>query len=153
MTDYYTPKFVETFPTRMAPAVFYISLEYNTCGHLCACGCRTEVLTPLSPAQWSFAYDGKDVSLWPSVGNWGLPCGAHYVIEAGHVEWARQYTNSEIARNRARDRAALARLDARFESQGFPNSQPANETAPQSVTEGASTGFVVSIRRGLRRLL
>lgn len=137
----------------MAPAAFYISLEYNTCGHLCACGCGTEVVTPLSPALWSFTYDGKDVSVWPSVGNWALPCGAHYVIEGGHVEWARKYAKSEVARNRARDRAALARLCARFESQRFRSAQPGTEAAARTVTEGASSGFVAFICRRLRRWL
>lgn len=111
MTEYYTPEFVETFPTPMLPEVFYISLEYHTCAHLCACGCGNEVITPLSPAQWSFTYDGRDISVCPSVGNWTLPCRSHYVIERGQVEWVRPYTDAEVARNRSRDRSALARMD------------------------------------------
>lgn len=112
MTDRYAPSFVETFPTPMATGVLYISTEYSTCGHLCACGCGTEVVTPLSPAQWALTYyDGQDVSLWPSIGNWDLPCRAHYYIERGEVVWAKAYTETQVARNRARDRSALARLD------------------------------------------
>lgn len=130
MTEYYTPEFVETFPTLMLPAKFYISLEYNTCGHLCACGCGNEVVTPLSPAQWSFAYDGKDISVWPSVGNWGLTCRAHYVIERGQVEWAREYTDGEVTLNRRRDRAALTRMD----------SGRASKTPPIHIHSGADGG-------------
>lgn len=49
--------------------------------------------------------------MWPSVGNWGLPCRAHYVITYGRVEWARAYNHDEVALNRGRDRAALDRVD------------------------------------------
>lgn len=72
-TTRYTPEFVESFPTPLAAGVFYVSLEYNTCAHLCACGCGDEAVTPLSPAQWSFTYDGESISVRPSVGNWSLP--------------------------------------------------------------------------------
>lgn len=155
MTQYYTPEFVETFPTPMAPAVLYISIEYNTCGHLCACGCGNEVVTPLSPAQWSFAYDGKDVSVWPSVGNWGLPCRAHYVITRGRVEWAREYNDDEVALNRGRDRAALDRLDKgrAFETQPVQvRSDP--EEGTKTETRGWLNGVLAPIqcwRRNQRR--
>lgn len=148
MTKYYTPEFVDGFPTPMTPAVFYISLEYNTCGHLCACGCGNEVVTPLSPAQWSFAYDGKDVSVWPSVGNWGLPCRAHYVIDRGRVEWAREYTDDEVALNRSRDREALARMDRGR----IPETQPPNTRigGKESTTDEAE-GWLDSVLAPVRR--
>lgn len=106
-TTQYTPEFVESFPTTLEPGVFYVSLEYNTCAHLCACGCGDEAVTPLSPAQWSFNYDGDSISVRPSVGNWSLACKSHYVIGRGRVKWARSFASDEIARNRARDRAAF----------------------------------------------
>ncbi|MDO9455254.1 DUF6527 family protein [Nocardioides sp.] len=106
-----SPKFVEEFPANLDPGVLYVSIEYGTCGHLCACGCRTEVTTPLSPAQWSITYDGQDVSLWPSVGNWTLPCRSHYIIDGGRIRWARSFTEDEVLRNRDRDRRALTRHD------------------------------------------
>jgi len=109
MTDRFTPEFVDAFPARMEPGVLYISVEYNTSGHLCACGCGEKVVTPLSPAQWSFTYDGRDVTLRPSVGNWALPCRSHYYIERSRVRRARQYSEFEIEANRDRDRAALQR--------------------------------------------
>jgi hypothetical protein len=52
------PAFVEHFPSVMEPGVLYVSISYRTCGHLCCCGCGHEVVTPLSPAQWSVTYDG-----------------------------------------------------------------------------------------------
>jgi hypothetical protein len=106
-TAHFKPDFVETFPDPLETGVFYISLEYNTCAHQCACGCGAEVVTPLSPAQWSFTYDGENITVHPSIGNWGLDCGSHYVVSRGRVHWAAQFSRAEIARNRSRDRAAL----------------------------------------------
>lgn len=98
------PAFVEAFPASMQDGVLYISTPFNTCGHLCCCGCGEEVVTPLSPAQWSLTYDGRNVSLRPSIGNWGLPCQSHYWIRQGEVVWSRRYTAEEIATNREDDR-------------------------------------------------
>lgn len=106
-TAHFKPDFVETFPDPLETGVFYISVEYNTCAHLCACGCGAEVVTPLSPAQWSFTYDGQDITVHPSIGNWAVDCGSHYVISRGAVRWAAQFSHAEVASNRVRDRAAL----------------------------------------------
>ena len=103
------PCFVEEFPTPLKPGMLYVSIEYRTTGHLCACGCKHEVVLPLSPAQWSFTFDGDNISLWPSVGSWALPCQSHYVVDRGRVRWDRTFTPEEIARNRRRDQAALQR--------------------------------------------
>jgi hypothetical protein len=101
------PEFVTSFPTPMKPGVVYVSVEYNSCGHLCACGCGREVITPLAPVQWSFAYDGENISIRPSIGNWSLPCRSHYVVDRGKVRWARDFNEDEVAWNRLRDRALL----------------------------------------------
>lgn len=101
------PEFVTSFPTPMKHGVMYVSVDYNSCGHLCACGCRQEVITPLSPAQWTVTYDGENVSMRPSIGNWSLPCRSHYVVDRGKVRRARDFTQSEVAWNRFRDRALL----------------------------------------------
>jgi hypothetical protein len=102
------PEFVESFPVAMEQGVLYVSIAYSTCGHLCCCGCGQEVITPLSPAQWSFAYDGENVSLAPSVGNWTLSCRSHYWIRKGAVQWSHRYSPVEVAENRERDRRQLA---------------------------------------------
>ena len=108
-----TPEFVAHFPATMSPGVLYVSIAYRTCGHLCCCGCGHEVVTPLSPAHWSLTYDGENVTLRPSVGNWGLECQSHYWIRNGQVRWSRRYAPAEIARNRALDRTALSRWSSR----------------------------------------
>lgn len=121
MTDRFIPEFVEAFPATMEPGVLYIAVEYKTSGHLCACGCGEEVVTPLSPAQWSFTYDGRDVTLRPSVGNWALPCRSHYYIKRSRVRWARRYSEFEIEANRDGDRAALQRQHEHVQLVDRPN--------------------------------
>lgn len=101
------PKFVKTFPTPLSSGVLYVSIEFTTCAHLCACGCGEEVITPLSPAQWSLTYDGREVSLHPSVGNWALPCQSHYIVDRSRILWSVQFAEAQIVANRARDRRAL----------------------------------------------
>jgi len=102
--------FVDEIPSVLDPGVVYISLGYGTVAHLCCCGCSNEVVTPLSPVDWSVTFDGETVSLNPSIGNWGLPCRSHYWIDRGRVRWARSWSDDEIAANRARDRSARVRF-------------------------------------------
>lgn len=105
--DTVRPDFVDSFPDPMSPGVLYVSIPYRTCGHLCCCGCGNEVITPLSSARWAMTYDGENVSLWPSIGNWALPCQSHYVIKDGKARWSRGYSADEIAANRDHDRQLL----------------------------------------------
>jgi hypothetical protein len=46
-------KFVEFMPEVIEEGVLYISVEYCTSVHKCACGCGNEVVTPLSPTDCS----------------------------------------------------------------------------------------------------
>jgi hypothetical protein len=102
-------RFVTAIPSSLESGVLYISLEFDTAVHLCACGCGNEVVTPLSPAQWAFTYDGKSVSLYPSVGNWSFPCKSHYIVRRGEINWARKFDDKEIAKVRERDSRDLRR--------------------------------------------
>lgn len=104
-------RFVEEIPEPLSPGLLYVSPEHRTMIHLCACGCDNEVVLPLSPADWRMTYDGEAVSVWPSVGNWSLPCRSHYVIDRGRVRWAEDWTDEEIEASRSRDRMRQA---ARF---------------------------------------
>lgn len=47
-------------------------------------------------------FDGT-VSMWPSIGNWALPCRSHYIIDRGTIRWARKFTEAEIHHNQASD--------------------------------------------------
>jgi hypothetical protein len=99
-------KFVDDIPERPEAGILYVSMRYATALHLCCCGCKREVVTPLAPAQWRLTFDGESVSLHPSVGSWNLPCRSHYVINRGQVIEAPPWSNEEVAFGRARDRRA-----------------------------------------------
>ena len=99
-------KFVENIPEALEPDVLYISLRYSTALHLCCCGCKREVVTPLSPAQWKMTFDGESVSLLSSIGSWSLPCRSHDVVRRGQVIEAGQWSDEEIEYGREKDRAA-----------------------------------------------
>jgi len=99
-------KFVEQFPETLEEGIIYVSLKYGTVAHLCCCGCGSEIVTPLSPTDWKLIYDGESVSLYPSIGNWGLPCRSHYWIQNGTVRWAGDRSDAEIEATREYDRSA-----------------------------------------------
>ncbi len=65
-------EFTDTIPDKIDDGVVYISILYATVIHLCCCGCRSQVVTPLSPTGWALIFDGLSVSLRPSVGNWSF---------------------------------------------------------------------------------
>ena len=90
-------EFVDFVPKKLDEGVLYVSMRFGTVVHLCACGCGEEIVTPLGPAEWKLTYDGREITLTPSVGNWGLPCRSHYWIREGKFRWARGFSESEIA--------------------------------------------------------
>ncbi|MFZ4616660.1 MAG: DUF6527 family protein [Rectinemataceae bacterium] len=94
---------VTLMPSYLEPGILYVSLEYGVAAHLCACGCGTKVVTPLSPTDWRFSESRRGPSLWPSIGNWQLPCRSHYVIRNGKVVWAGDWTEEEIQLGRVRE--------------------------------------------------
>lgn len=102
-------EFVEHVPENMKDGVLYISTKYATAIHKCCCGCGSEVVTPLSPAQWSLRFDGESVSLDPSIGNWNFPCRSHYWITRNEVRTALPWSKKRVEAGRARDQAALKR--------------------------------------------
>ena len=106
------PEFVECVPEQLKEGVLYISQRFRLCSHKCCCGCGEEVVTPLSPAEWTLTREGELVSLWPSVGNWDYACRSHYVIRRNRVIEALPMTDRQITRVQQRDAADLARLVA-----------------------------------------
>lgn len=97
-------EFVKSVPQNMDESVLYISVHYSTAIHLCPCGCGSEIVTKLSPDRWSLTYDGESVSLYPSVGNWGLPCRSHYWIKRNEIAWAESWTDEEVIQERKKDK-------------------------------------------------
>ena len=102
-------RFCTHIPESLETDVLYVSMEYATAAHSCCCGCGEEVVTPFTPTDWKMTFDGRAISLWPSVGNWTLPCRSHYVVKEGVVIEAQPWSDEEIAAERQRDQAAKAR--------------------------------------------
>jgi len=103
----FDPEFVSRVPDTLQDGRLYVSIQYSTAIHLCACGCRREVVTPLRPGLWRLIYDGE-VTLRPSIGNWSLPCRSHYFITRNRVIWARTWSEAEVEAGRRRRLAASA---------------------------------------------
>lgn len=91
-----THKFVDFVPEVLEPGILYVSIQYTTAVHKCCCGCGFEVVTPISPTDWKLIFDGKTVSLEPSIGNWGFECQSHYWITRNEVEWAEKWSMKRI---------------------------------------------------------
>lgn len=96
-------KFVDHIPDILDDGVLYVSIPFATAVHRCCCGCGSEVVTPLDPTDWRMTFDGKSISLYPSIGNWSFDCQAHYCIHRNQVRWARRLSKDEIEEGRARD--------------------------------------------------
>ncbi len=105
------PTFSEFIPADLDEGTLYISLDYATAVHLCACGCSSKVVTPFGPADWQLVFDGT-VSLRPSIGNGQLPCRSHYYIRQDRILWVREISASATMAASERDRAALRDLHA-----------------------------------------
>ncbi len=97
-------RFVEFIPDELEEGVVYVSLTYCTAIHKCVCGCGHEVVTPLSPTDWKLTFDGKTISLNPSIGNWNFPCRSHYWITKNEVEHSYAWSDKEISNGRKKDK-------------------------------------------------
>lgn len=92
----FTLERVHYMPKQLQQGKLYFSEEYETAAHLCACGCGAKVRTPLCSTEWSLTESAKGPSLYPSIGNWQLPCRSHYWIKDGAVIWSDQWSEEEI---------------------------------------------------------
>lgn len=131
--------FVEYIPRELEEGVVYVSIPYATAVHRCLCGCGREVVTPISPTDWQVTFDGKTISLHPSIGSWNLPCKSHYWIRNNGVVWAPQWSQVQIDAARASDRTAKEQY---FEAR-------AGAETHQTPTSKTSTAFWKTIRRVL----
>lgn len=96
-------RFIELAPDVLEEGVLYISMEYSSALHKCVCGCGNLVVTPFSPTDWRLIFDGKSVSLYPSIGNWNFDCRSHYWIKKNKVIFAKTWTDEEIKEGRDKD--------------------------------------------------
>ncbi|HEX7708319.1 MAG TPA: DUF6527 family protein [Thermoanaerobaculia bacterium] len=93
-------EFVDFLPEHLEEGTLYVSMEYATAAHKCACGCGNDVITPLSPTDWKLTFDGRTISLYPSIGNWSFPCQSHYWITNDRITWDWRWTREEINASR-----------------------------------------------------
>lgn len=120
-------KFVEFIPEKIEDGILYISIEYCTTIHNCVCGCGNEVVTPLSPTDWKLTFDGKTVSLFPSIGNWSFECQSHYWIKKNRIEFANSWSRKEILGGRKSD--SIAKKD--YYSTGMKDKTETDRAAVQ----------------------
>jgi hypothetical protein len=64
--------------------------------------CGNEVVTPFSPTDWELTFDGKTISLYPSIGNWSLRCQSHYWITKNKVEWIPKWDKRQKNKKKGR---------------------------------------------------
>ncbi len=96
-------RFVEFIPENIEDNVLYISTDYCTTVHKCACGCGNEVVTPLTRTDWKFTFNGESITLHPSIGNWSFKCQSHYWIKENRVVWADGWSQKDIEAGRRND--------------------------------------------------
>lgn len=120
-------QFVEFIPDVIEEGKLYVSMEYATTVHKCACGCGKEVVTPLSPTDWKLYFDGKTISLEPSIGNWGFPCRSHYWVRNNRAVWAEDWSQARVDANRAHDR----HVKDKYYGVEQPEMKPETPAAPQ----------------------
>jgi hypothetical protein len=108
---------VRYMPNELEPGVLYVSEEFDIAAHLCPCGCHSKVRTPLGLTDWTLEETENGPTLYPSIGNWQLPCQSHYWIIDGRVIWSTKWTPKRIAKGRRaeeeRSRAYYDALDQR----------------------------------------
>jgi hypothetical protein len=97
-------EFVEFIPDELERGTLYISIRFATAFHLCVCGCGNKVVTPIRPTDWVLIFDGKTISLHPSIGNWSFACQSHYWIRNSRAIWAKRWSQREIEAGRRGDR-------------------------------------------------
>jgi len=72
----------------MKDGILYLSREFETCIHLCACGCKSQTVTPLDPKRgWILTESFGKPTLRPSIGNQQMPCKSHYWVTEGEIVW------------------------------------------------------------------
>jgi len=102
-------EFVDFIPGTVKEGILYISTTYATATHKCACGCGEIVVTPIKPTDWELTWNGKEITMYPSIGNWSLPCKSHYWIRGNKIIWSRKWSTSEIKVVRIKDKITKKR--------------------------------------------
>jgi len=110
------PEFVELIPDVVKDGILYISITFATATHKCACGCNEIVVTPIKPTDWTLTWNGKTITMNPSIGNWSLPCQSHYWIEENKIIWSRKWNDLEIKAVRTKDKKIKSQYYGKFQT-------------------------------------
>ena len=129
-------KFVDFIPNIIEDDILYISLNYGTVIHNCACGCGNEVNTPLSPTSWKMIYNGETITLKPSIGNWSYDCKSHYWITNNEIEWSVKWDDDMIREVRNNEDLEREEYYKKIDSQDFNKKNESIQI--DSVTESKS---------------
>lgn len=81
-------QFVDLMPMNIEKGIFYISIPYKIAKHQCACGCGKIIDLIIDEDFWSITFHGNSISVYPSIGNWNIPCKSHYFIRKSKVVWS-----------------------------------------------------------------
>lgn len=91
---------VRLMPKDLEEGFLYVSKEFEIAVHLCACGCKSKIRTPLDSLEWSLTETADGPTLHPSIGSWQLPCRSHYLINKGKIIWCGQWSDEQILAGR-----------------------------------------------------
>ena len=80
-------KSVYYMPNKIKAGILYVSEDFQSAQHLCACGCGEVVVTPIDSAGWDFTENNGKPTLSPSVGSFNIPCKSHYWVKDGKIQW------------------------------------------------------------------
>lgn len=81
---------IEYAPRELEHGVLYVSKRFQTCLHLCACGCGMKTVTPQHPTKgWILTGSDEVVTLRPSILNKRevCPSAAHYYVTENRIDW------------------------------------------------------------------
>ena len=112
-------KEVVTMPKQLEEGILYVSYEFSTAAHLCACGCGVKIRTPLGPTEWNIKNTKDGPSVWPSIGNWQQKCRSHYVIKQGEVLWEESWSEEQIISGRNKE---IKRRETYYKNLSMTNS-------------------------------
>ncbi|BBB70169.1 hypothetical protein UNDYM_5916 (plasmid) [Undibacterium sp. YM2] len=144
------PKYVQHVPDQLEEGVLYISERFRICSHLCACGCKEEVVTPLSHAEWHLFKEGELVSLLPSIGNWNYDCKSHYFIEHNGIRWLPKLSAQRIKRVQQKDALDLKRMldqDNDGQKSGSSRASPGMPLSSRSNVDNSSPTRNMTLRQ------
>ena len=145
------PEFVEFIPEQLEDGVLYISMTYAVVSHKCVCGCGHEVVTPLSPTDWQLFFDGRGVSLSPSIGNWSIACRSHYWIRDNNVDWAANMSSRVINQGRVLNKILKEQYYAPQEDSCLDSVPIKKELPDKNIVENKKSWWLVFLDYFFRR--